>query len=335
MMMSSHLRPIVGLYGFALALCFGLLLLWPTVAVPQQQRVPVIGCLLDRSGPNAFDEAFERGLREHGYIVGTNIALEYRFTDGYGERLPALAADLVARNVDIIVTQGAASTLAAKRATTTIPIVMASSQDAVGDGLVASLARPGGNVTGQSVYAPEATPKRLEILKEMVPGLTRVGLLWNARNPGGRAQFQEAERAAKSLGLAITTLEVRIPDELESAMNRASSEGAGAILILSDSSTLSHRAQIAKAANEQKLPTMFANKDYLLGNGLASYGPDLRRSFQLAARHIDKILHGAKPGDLPVEQPTHFELAVNLKAAKILGLTIPPALLARADEVIE
>jgi len=319
---------------FALAFILALVA-WPVGAAAQQQRVPVIGCLFDRSGPNAFDEAFARGLREHGHVVGDNIKIEYRFTDGYSERLPTLAAELVARKVDIIITQGAASTLAAKKATGTIPIVMASSQDAVGDGLVASLARPGGNVTGQSVYAPETTPKRVELLREMLPSLTRVGLLWNAANPGGRAQFREAERAAKSLGLAVTTLEVRIPDELDDAMGRAVAEGAGAIVILSDSSTLSHRVQIAKAANDRKLPTMFANKDYLLGNGLASYGPDLRRSFQLAARHVDKILRGAKPGELPVEQPTHFELVLNLRAAKILGIEVPASLLARADEVIE
>src|SRR4051794_24038504 len=192
-----------------------------------------IGYLMERAGRLEIDDAFLSGLRELGYSEGRNLTIEYRWAGG-GERLPALAADLVAQKVDLIVTQGAAATLAAKHATTTIPIVMASSQDAVEDGLVASLALPGGNVTGRSVYAPKLTSKRLGLLKEMLPGLSRVGLLWNASNPGGAVQFREAARAAEALGLAIDSLDVRFPDGLDSAMARAVQAGAGAILILSD-----------------------------------------------------------------------------------------------------
>jgi putative tryptophan/tyrosine transport system substrate-binding protein len=319
---------------FALSLAFALVLAAGT-ANAQSSKVPRIGYLIDRSGPGLFEQAFLAGMHEHGYIVGENIAIEYRWSGGKSERLPQLAADLVAAKVDLIVTQGAAATLAAKRATATIPIVMASSQNAVGDGLVASLARPGGNVTGRSVYAPELTPKRIELLKEAVPSLSRVGVLWNARNPAGPAQLHEAEAAGRVLDIAIDSLEVRIPDDLDTAMARAASSGAGAVLILSDSATISHRSQIAAAAQRNRLPTMFANKAYLEGGGMMSYGPDIADSFRLTAMYVDKILKGARPGDLPVEQPTRFELAVNLKAARALGLQIRPLLLARADEVIE
>jgi putative tryptophan/tyrosine transport system substrate-binding protein len=306
-----------------LALSLGLLL--GPVAADAQTKMSRVGYLMDRSGPGAFDEAFVRGLREHGYTVGQNIAIEYRWTDGNAERLPALAADLVAGNVDIIVTQGAAATLAAKNATVKIPIVMASSQDAVGDGLVASLARPGGNVTGRSVFAPELS----------LPSLSRVGVLWNALNPGGPGQFKEAEAAGRALGIAIESLDVRFPDGLDSAMTKAAEVGAGAVLILSDSTTISHRSHIAAAAQRRRLPTMFANKEYLKGGGLMSYGPGLVDGFRLTAVYVDKILKGAKPADLPVEQPTKFEFALNLKAAKALGLTIPPIIMFRVDEVIE
>ena len=223
----------------------------------------------------------------------------------------------------------------AKKATKTIPIVMTSSQDAVGDGLIESLARPGGNVTGRSVYAPELTPKRIELLKEMVPGLSRVAALWNVQNAGGQAQLREAETAGRTLGVAIESLDIRIPDGLDDAMARAARDGAGAVLILSDSSTISNRAQIGATARRHRLPTMFANKAYLEGGGFMSYGPDIVDSFRLSAVYVAKILKGAKPADLPVEQPTKFELVINLQTAKALGLNVPPTLLMRADKVIE
>ena len=298
-------------------------------------KMPRIGYLMDRSGSSLFEDAFLAGMREHGHIVGENIAIEYRWSGGKSERLQGLADDLVAAKVDLIVTQGAAATLAAKGATTTIPIVMASSQNAVGDGLVASLARPGGNVTGRSVYAPELTPKRIELLKEAVPNLSRLGVLWKCGQSGGPAHSERQRRQARFLASASTLSPCVFLTTWTTVDGAGCQLGAGAVLILSDSATISHRSQIAAAAHRHRLPTMFANKAYLEGGGLMSYGPDLADSFRRTAIHVDKILKGAKPGDLPVEQPTKFELVINLKAAKALGLTIPPTLLARADEVIE
>jgi putative ABC transport system substrate-binding protein len=306
----------------------------PPVAA-QPSKAARIGYLMERSGRLDFDDAFLSGLGELGYRAGHNILVEYRWAAGDSSRLKRLANELVATKVDLIVTQGAATTLAAKEATTTIPIVMASSQNAVGDGLVASLARPGGNVTGRSLYAPELTPKRLELLKEANPDISRVAFLWNVQSPGGEAQFREAVNAAQKLSLRYSSLDIVIPDELDTALATAVRDGTDAMLVLSDSRTIGHRSQIAEAAIRHKLPTMYAAKDYVRGGGLMSYGPDLKESFRLAALHVDKILRGAKPSDLPVEQPTRFELVLNLKAANALGLTIPPTLLARADEVIE
>ncbi len=291
---------------------------------------------MDRSGPaGVLDEGFLSGLREHGYVIGQNISIDYRWTEGKSELLPALARELVANQVDIIVVAGAESTKAAKMATNTIPIVMASSQDAVGDGLVASLALPGGNVTGRSVYAPELTAKRIEILKEMFPRLKKIGVLWNAQNAGAMGQLREAEVAGRALGIAIEPLDVRIPDGLDEVMARAKQDAAGAILIISDSSTISNRAKIGSSALQHNLPTIFANKAYLSGGGLMSYGPDIVDTFRLSTVCVDKILKGARPADLPVELPTRFEFVINLITAKALGITVPPVLLARADAVIE
>jgi putative ABC transport system substrate-binding protein len=281
-----------------------------------------------------FDDAFVAGLREHGYVIGQNIVVEYRWTGGKSEQLPALAADLVARKVDLIVTAGTA-VKAVKSVTGTVPIVMAASQNPVAEGLVASLARPGGNITGRSSYVIELTPKRIELLKQAVPGLSRIAAVWNTQNPGGTAQFQEAEAAGRALGVAVDSVDVRFPDSLDSGIARAAEAGAGAILILSDTATITHRSHIGAAAQRHRLPTMFANKAYLTGGGLMSYGPDLADIYRLSAAYVDKILKGAKPGDLPVEQPVKLELALNLGAAKAIGLELPPSLLARADEVIE
>jgi putative ABC transport system substrate-binding protein len=310
---------------------------WSITAHAQQDRkIPRIGYLMDRSGPpGVLDEGFVSGLREHGYVIGQNVSIDYRWTEGKSERLPALARELVASKVDIIIVAGAESTKATKIATDTIPIVMASSQDAVGDGLVASLGHPGANVTGRSVYAPELTPKRIEILKEMFPRLTKIGVLWNKENAGATGQLREAEAAGRALSIAIEPLDVRIPEGLDEVMARARQAGAGAILIISDSSTISNRAKIGGSALQHNLPTMFANKAYLSGGGLMSYGPDIVDTFRLSVVYIDKILKGAKPADLPVELPTRFEFVVNLKTAKALGITVPPVLLARADAVIE
>jgi putative ABC transport system substrate-binding protein len=287
------------------------------------------------SGPTSFDESFEFGLREIGYMVGQDIAIEHRWTEGKSNLLASLARELVALNVDVIVTGGGDAARAAKEATTSIPIVMAVSADAVADGLVQSLAHPGGNVTGWSVYAPELTLKRIELLKDTLPSLALVGVLRNVQNTGGLRQLREAEKAGEALGVAITQLETRIPEGLEDAMTRAARAGAGAVLIISDSSTINNRAQIGAAALRQRLLTMFANKAYLIGGGLMSYGPDIADSFRLSAVYVDKILKGAKPADLPVEQPTKFEFAINLKTAKALGIDIPPTVFTRVDDIIE
>jgi putative ABC transport system substrate-binding protein len=309
----------------------------PIVAHAQANRkVPRIGYLMDRSGPwGVLDDGFFDGLREHGYVVGQNIEIEYRWTDGKTERLPVIARELVDSRVDIIIVAGADSTKAAKAATTTIPIVMASSQDAVGDGLVASLAHPGGNVTGRSVYAPELTSKRIEILKEMFPTLAKIGVLWNKENAGARGQLQEAETTGRALGVAIESFPVQIPSGLDEMMARAAQVGAGAILIVSDSSTIGNRAKIGSSALQNHLPTIFANKAYLSGGGLMSYGPDIVESFRLSVVHVDKILKGANPANLPVEQPIRFEYVINMKTANALEIAVPPALLARADSLIE
>jgi putative ABC transport system substrate-binding protein len=323
-------REFITLAGVTLAVS-------PILARAQQNRkIPHIGYLMDRTGPpGVLDQGFFDGLREHGYVVGQNIEINYLWTEGKSERLPALARELVASGVDIIIVAGADSTRAAKAATTTIPIVMASSQDAVGDALVASLAHPGGNVTGRSVYAPELTGKRMELLKEMLPALAKVGVLWNKENAGAAAQLREAETTGRSLGVTIESLPAQIPDGLEEVMARAAGVGAGAILIVSDSSTISNRTKIGSSALQNRLPTIFANKAYLSGGGLMSYGPDIVESFRLSVEYVDKILHGANPASLPVEQPIRFEYVINMKTAKALGIVMPPVLLARADNLIE
>ena len=312
--------------------CLVLLLSSGTVGA-EEAKIPRIGYIMDR-GPTLFDDAFLVGLREHGWVVGRNIAIHYRWSGGKSEQLPALAADLVARQVDVIVTAGT-TTKVVKYVTARVPLVMASSQNPVVDGLIASLAHPGGNVTGRSGYVTELTPKRIELLKQVVPGLSRIAVLWNTRNTTGTTQAQEAEVAGRALGLTIDSIAVRIPDGLDSAVARAAEAGPGAILVLSDTATITHSSHIAAAVQRHRLPTMFANKAYLAGGGLMSYGPDLAETYRLSAAYVDKILRGAKPGDLPVTQPTQFELAINLRAAKAIGLEIPQTVLAFANEVIE
>src|SRR6202171_174967 len=319
-----------------MAMLTGALLAAPLAAEAQgAKKVPVIGYLIERSGPTAFDEAFRLGLRELGYSEGRNVVVESRWADGKTERLPALAAELVRLKVDVIVTSGTLGGLAAKNATTTIPIVMASGGDFVGDGLVASFARPGGNITGLSVFARELTGKRLEILKEAIPGMTRVAAAFNKLNPGTRALFKETEAAATKLGLTALPLDIQFPDGVEPAFAEAGRLRAGGVVIISAGATSAPRAELGSAALQHRLPTIFANKTYLEGGGLMSYGPDIIEVWRRAANYVDKILKGAKPADMPIEQPTKFELVISLKTAKALGLTIPPSLLLRADELIQ
>ena len=323
--------------GGALAVVLaGGLLAAPLAAEGQQaKKVPVIGYLIERSGPTAFDEAFRLGLRELGYSEGRNVVVEYRWADGKTERLPALAAELVRLKVDVIVTSGTPGGLAAKNATSTIPVVMASGGDLVTDGLVASFARPGGNITGLSVFARELSGKRLEILKEAIPGMTRVAAAFNRLNPGTRSLFNETESTATRLGLKALPLDIQFPDGVDAAFAEAVRLRASAVVIISDGATIVHRAQLGSAGLKHRLPTIFANKTYLEGGGLMSYGPNIIEVWRRAATYVDKILKGAKPADMPIEQPTTFELVISLKTAKAIGLTIPPPLLLRADHIIE
>ena len=279
--------------------------------------------------------ALAEGLRDLGYVDGGNTTIEYRSSEGTYERLPALAAELVRLNVDIIVAPAAQNVLAARQASRTIPIVMASVGDPMGNGLVASLARPGGNVTGTSFLTSAMVGKQLELLTQITPHVARLAILLNPANPGHPLTLQEAKTAAHSLRVQLQGLEARGPDDLERAFAAMTREHAGALFVPWDGTFLVHMTRITRLAARTRLPTLYGQRGYVDAGGLASYGPSAIESFRRAATYVDKILKGAKPGDLPVEQPTKFELVINLKTAKALGLTIPPSLLGRADEVIQ
>jgi putative ABC transport system substrate-binding protein len=318
-----------------------LLLATPLAAVTAQPRekVPRVGYLTAGSqsdqGRQRRFEAFRQGLRELGYVEGQNIAIESRWAEGKDNRYPALTADLVRLKVDVIVAVGGAASKAAQQATRMIPIVMSLVNDPLESGLVPSLARPGGNVTGISLMAPDLVGKQFGVLKEVVPKLSRVALLRNPANPASAAQLREAEAAARALGVRLQTLEARSPQEIESAFAAMTRERAGALVVLTDSIFTNQRRQIAALAAERRLPAVYGNSEHAEAGGLVAYSANFLDLERRAATFVDKILKGAKPGDLPVEQPTKFELIVNLKTAKALGLTIPPSLLQRADQVIE
>ena len=298
----------------------------------QSKKVPRIGYLV-ASSPGQGSEAFRQGLRELGYVDGKNIVIEQRVAEGKSDRLTTFAAELVHLNVDVIVTAGSSATRPAKEATTTIPIVMASDNDPIGNGFVASLARPGGNITGLSNYSSELNGKRLELLKEIVPKLSRVSVLGNSTNPGNAQGLRETELAAAALGLKLQNLDVRDAKGLEVAIK----ERANAVLVLTSPVLimLPQSARVAEFAAKNRLPAMYSRREYVENGGLTSYGVNLPDLSRRAAVYVDKILKGRKPADLPVEQPTKFELVINLKAAKQIGLTIPPNVLARADKVIK
>jgi putative ABC transport system substrate-binding protein len=297
-------------------------------------RVAVIGYLAQRAGPWHLDKAFVDGLGELGYVEGRNVTIEYRWGANPAD-LPAMAADLAGRKVDVIVTSGYPANKAAKDATRTIPIVMATSGDAVQEGLVASLARPGGNMTGLSVLNRELSGKRVEVVKEAVPGLKRIGALFNGSNPAMPPQFAEVQAAAQRFGIEAVPLDVSFPAGIDAAFVAASQAGVGAIMVLSDSSTIAHRSQLAAAALKHRMPTMFSNRDYIRAGGLMSYGPNLAENFRRAAGIVDKILKGASPALIPVEQPTKFELVINRTSARTLGISLPESLLVRADEIFD
>jgi len=321
-----------------LALAVGILA--APIAADAQQPVKVrrIGLLSGggAAGGVHLVEAFWQKLRELGYVEGKDIVIEYRWAEGRYERLPDLAADLVRLKVDVIFATVMPAVVAAKDATQTIPIVSAVLVDPVESGLVASLAQPGGNITGlTSTAGPEIVGKQLELLKEAIPKLSRVAVLWNPTSPAHPRWVSEAKVAARSLRVRLQPLEARSPNEFESAFGAMTKQRAGALLVLGDPMFFLHRTRLAGLARERRLPTMLRGREYVDAGGLMAYGANLRGNFRRAAVFVDKILKGAKPADLPVEQPTRFELVINLKTAKALGLTIPQSVLFRADQVIQ
>jgi putative tryptophan/tyrosine transport system substrate-binding protein len=303
----------------------------------QPKKVPRIGILHGASASSvaARTEAFRQGLRELGYVEGKNIVIEWRYAEGKADRLPGLAAELVGLKVDIIVTTGPIVTRAAKETTSTIPIVMTNEGDPVGTGFVASLARPGGNITGLSSLAPELGGKRLELLKEIIPQLSRVAVFGTSTLPDNAQRLREVELAATAFGVKLQYLDVLGPKDIETAFRAASKGRADAVLLLASSVFTSQRTQVADLAVKYRLPATYNRPEYVEDGGLMTYGPSINDLFRRAATYVDKILKGAKPADLPVEQPTKFELVINLKTAKALGLTIPQTLLLRADLIIE
>ncbi|HEY1268265.1 MAG TPA: ABC transporter substrate-binding protein [Candidatus Binatia bacterium] len=280
-------------------------------------------------------DAFRQGLRELGYVEGKNIAVEWRFGEGIPKRVPEIVAEFVRLKVDVIVTGGSFATGAAKKASTTIPIVMTQDSDPVGNGYVASLARPGGNVTGLSTLAPELSGKQLELLKETLPKLSRVALLGSSNRSGNAQSVKETEHAAGGLRVKLQYVDVLTPEDIETAFRAASKQDAEAMLVLTGPIVTSHHKEIIRLASKNRLPAIYDRAEFVEDGGLMTYSVSSTDLFRRAAYYVDKILKGAKPADLPVEQPTKFELVINLKTAKQLGLTIPPNVLARAGKVIK
>jgi len=280
-------------------------------------------------------DAFRQGMRELGYVEGGNFDMVYRYADGYAERLPALAQELVRLKPDVILAPATGQTVAAKKATRTIPIVTPALADAVHLGLIASDARPGGNVTGLTPYVAGLPAKQMELAREIVPGARRIGVLNDINDPKAPPQWEELQGAGRLLGVSVTAGEVRAPDDLVNAIQGLRDQQPDAVIVLQTSMLLSERQKIAALAAAMRLPMIYGYREHVVDGGLISYGVDLRDCFRRSAVYVDKILKGTAPGDVPVEFPTKLELVINLKAAKALGLEMPPTLLARADEVIE
>jgi putative ABC transport system substrate-binding protein len=304
----------------------------------QPTKIPRIGYLAGTSASAIADrtEAFRQGLRELGYVEGKNIVIEYRYAEGKADRERELAVELVRLKVDIIISAGSAATRPAKEATSTIPIVMTNEGDPVGTGFVASLARPGGNITGLSNFAPELSGKRLELLKEVVPRLSRVAVFQTSTQPGSAQSLKEVEIAAKAFRVKLQSLDVLDSKDIETAFRAASKGRADAVVMMASGAVVStHRTAIAELAVKNRLPLIYSFSQFVDAGGLMSYGVNQTDLDRRAATYVDKILKGVKPADLPVEQPTKFELTINLKAAKQIGVTIPPNVLVRADRVIK
>jgi len=329
-------KPLSALRLLIFVLCAMLLALCLSAEAQQPAKVPRIGFLgfTSLSAIAARIEAFRQGLRGFGYVEGKNIVVEYRSAEGELNRLPELAAELVRLKVEVIVTSGPSVTRAVKEATTTIAIVMGFDTDPVGNGFVASLARPGGTITGLSVVSPEISGKQLELLKEIVPKLSHVAVLGASTNPGNAQSLKETELAAGAYKVQFQYLNVLSPKDIGTAFRAASKGHAGAVLVLASPLIESHRTQITDLAAKNRLPAIYYAPEFVEAGGFMSYGTSFPDLFRRAATYVDKILKGAKPGDLPVEQPMKFELVINLKTAKQIGLTIPPNVLARATRII-
>jgi len=327
----------LGRRRFMAALAGGLFAAPLAIEAQQRGHVPRIG-YLGTSSPTLEAElvqAFRQGLRDLGDIEGQNIVIEYRWAEGNYHRLPDLVADFVRLKVDLIMTSGTPGALAAKQATQTIPIVMAVTGDAVGVGLVSSLARPGGNLTGLTTMIPELQGKTLEILKEVFPKLRTVAVLLNTANPYIAIAWEQTRDSAQVLGITLRPVELRGPEEFKDAFAKVARQRPDGITMVADRFLLAHRTRIIDFVAKERFPAIYPYRDFVVAGGLMSYSPSYEDLFRRSAGYVDKILKGAKPSDLPIEQPTKFELVINLKTAKALGLTIPPSLLARADQVIE
>jgi putative ABC transport system substrate-binding protein len=310
--------------------------MWPVAAARAAGKVYRVGFLWDSPAvwPNAL-EAFRQGLRELGWIEGQNLTIEYRWAEGRFDRLPALAEDLVQRQVDVIVAPTSIYTGAARHATSTIPIVFASHADPIGSGHVASLARPGGNITGLTIVMSETSAKGLDLFKEALPELSRVAVIWDPATPSHGPGLKAVEAAGRARGLRLQSVPVRNSSEFESAFSAIVREHAGGILILSTPVFMGGARSLADLSLRHKLPTIFAAREHVEAGGLMSYGPDRADLYRRAATYVDRILKGARPAELPVEQATRFELVINARTAKALKLTISPSVLARADQIIE
>ncbi len=318
--------------GIALSACLNAA---PLLAeAPEAGKIFRVGSLSPAGDP-VLEGVFLDAMRSLGYVEGKNLIVERRYADNQLERLPALAAELVSLKVDVILATGTVAPLAAKKVTTTIPVVIWSTGDPVGSGIASSLARPGGNTTGLTIDSPELAGKRLQLLKEIIPGLTRVAVLWNAANPYAAVVLRETRDAARSLGVQIESIEVRSPLDFDSAFGAVIKGNSNGLIVVEDPLTYVVLTRIVNFATTNGLPAMYGMKEFVSAGGLIAYGPDYQDLLRRAATYVDKILKGARPGDLPIEQPTKFGLVINLKTAKTLGLTIPQSLLLRADEVIQ
>ena len=320
---------------FSILLMVAVVVVAALAQAQQPAKVPRIGCLVggSRSSGSTREHAFRQGLQALGYVEGKNIIFVYRFAEGKLDRLPELATELIDSKVDVIVAEAPAAVRAAKNATSTIPIIMAHGGDPVAQGFVASLARPGANVTGLSNFSAELSGKRLELLREAFPEATPVAVIWNPEAPGPVLSYKELEIAAKALKVQLQSLPVRGPNDFEVAF-QAGRERAGSLVVIQDVVTVTHLKRIVELAAKHRMPAIYMEKEFAEAGGLMSYGPSQPDMFRRAATYVDKILKGAKPADLPVEQPTKFEFVINLKAATQISLTIPPNVLARADKVI-